>query len=210
MRRWKIISLLIAAGLLLSGCGKSTEEVTTITIQKDGSIEHTIIEDFEEESTDSLQDMLLTKTAEYNKNISGEGIKVDTVEKNDGTVRIRMTYPTAADFDGFMNMDVVAVDQALRAPFFYGTVEEAFSEGYDLDVMLYGVENENFLQGKDDILLMGENKIIIYDNRMNLGASVQINVPNSILYSSDNVTLAGKKLAEISDTDKLAYILLEG
>lgn len=210
MKKWKTVLLTAAVLFLLTGCGKTVAEVTTIAIQKDGTVEHTIIEAYEGDSVESLQNMLLKKTAEYNNTVSGEGVSLDLVEETDGVVRVVMSYPSAADFDGFMNMDVTAIDPEMRAPFFYGTVEEAFAEGYDLKAVLHGVENDNLLQGKDDILPMGKNKIVIYDNRMNLGAAVQISVQEPLLYISDNVTVVGKKVAEVSDTDELAYILLEG
>ncbi len=211
MQKIKRVLYMTAVVMLLTGCGKSVEEMTTIALQKDGTVEQTIIEAFDEESTDALQEMMLSKAAEYNQTVAGDGVSVNKVEKTgDGSVRVLMTYPSAADFDGFMNMDVVAVDPELRAPFFYGTVEEAYEEGYNLDVQLIGVENENLLRGKEDLLLLGKNKIIIYDSRMNLGAPVRISTQENLLYSSENVTVSGKKQVEVSDTDELAYILLEG
>lgn len=209
MKKWKKILLPLLAVFLLGGCGKTTVEVTTIAIQKDGSIVHTMIEDFGEESVDTLQSMMTEKVAAYGSaSGAGDGITVDEVEAEEGAVKVVMTYPDAEAFDGFMNMDVVAVDPALRAPFFYGTVEEAYMQGFDLEITLQSVEGEETLSGKSDILALGENKIIIYDNEMNLGAPVQISTQEEPLYISDNVTVAGKKAVEVSETDELAYILL--
>lgn len=210
----KGIRILLAAFMvfLLAGCGKAEAEtaMTTIAIQKDGSIEHTMIEEFDEVSVDALQTMMTEKVAAYNNSNAGAGmIAVDTVELKDGTARVVMTYPDAEAFDGFMNMDVVAVDPALRAPFFYGTVEEAFMQGFDLEITLQSVEEDEELQGKSDLLARSENKLIIYDNEMNLGAPVQICLQEKPVYISDNVTVTGKKLVEISEGNKLAYILLE-
>lgn len=209
MRKWKKALPLAVIGFLLTGCGEAAAEVTTIAIQKDGTIEHTLVEDFGEESVDELQSMMLEKTAAYNKNSSGDGIEVKTVEAEDGVVKVVMTYPDADAFDGFMNMDVVEVDPALRAPFFCGTVEEAFMEGFDLEIKLQGVENEEVLNGKNDLLAKGENEIIIYDNEMNLGAAVQIILPEKPAYISGNVTVTGKKTVEVSGRDEMAYILME-
>lgn len=209
MKKWKKILLPLLAVFLLGGCGKTTVEVTTIAIQKDGSIVHTMIEDFGEESVDMLQSMMTEKVAAYGSaSGAGDGIMVDEVEAEEGVVKVVMTYPDAEAFDGFMNMDVVAVDPALRAPFFYGTVEDAYMQGFDLEISLQSVEGEGMLSGKSDILALGENKIIIYDNEMNLGAPVQISTQEEPLYISDNVTVAGKKAVEVSETDELAYILL--
>lgn len=211
MKKWKKLLLPLFAVFLLVGCGKTTVEVTTIAIQKDGSIVHTMIEDFGEESVDTLQSMMAEKVAAYGSTSgAGDGITVDAVEAEEGTVKVVMTYPDAEAFDGFMNMDVVTVDPALRAPFFYGTVEDAYMQGFDLEISMQNVEGEGVLNGKSDILALGKNKIIIYDNEMNLGAPVQISAPEEPLYISDNVTVAGKKAVEVSETDEPAYILLNG
>lgn len=206
--------ILLAAFMffLLTGCGKTSVEKTTIAIQKDGTIEHTIVEDFGEGSVDALESMMSEKAAAYNNSNSAEekGVTVDAVEAGEGVIRVVMTYPDADAFDGFMNMDVMEVDPALRAPFFYGTVEEAYVQGFDLEVELRGAEDDSVLQGKDDILAMGKNRIIIYDNEMNLGSPVQIRTQDKPLYISGNVSVAGKNVVEISGTEQLAYILLKG
>ena len=210
MEKWKKISLLVLLGFILSGCGKTTVEVTTIAIQKDGTIVHTMVENFGEESVDTLQSMMQEKGDIYDNSGTEGSITINTVETDEGMVKVVMTYPDAASFDGFMNMDVVAVDPALRAPFFYGTVEDAYMQGYDMEISLESAEEGDGLQGKNDLLSMGKNKLIIYDNEMNQGAAVQISTQEKPLYISDNVTVAGKNLVEVSETDKLAYILLEG
>lgn len=196
--------------LLLGGCGKKMAEVTTIEILKDGSIRHTMVEDFGEGSAEALQSLMDEKAAAYNSSAAGGSVAVEDVEASEGVVRVVMTYPDAQAFDGFMNMDVVAVDPALRAPFFYGTVEEALMQGYDLEVTLQGVEEEGSLQGKSDLLAKEESTLLIYDNQMNLGAPVQISLQEKPAYISDNVTVVDKNLVEITGEDKLAYILLGG
>lgn len=210
MKKCNRILPVLGMVLLLVGCGKTTVEMTTIEILKDGSVRHTMVEDFGEGSVEALQSMMDEKVAVYNSDNSGkEGVKVDTVEAQDGSVKVVMTYPDADSFDGFMNMDVAAVDPTLRAPFFYGTVEEALMQGYDLEVSLKSAGEEDALQGKNDLLTKGENTLIIYDNQMNLGASVQISLQSEPAYISDNVTVVGKKLVEIAGEDELAYILLK-
>ena len=208
MKKWNRVLPLAVTALLLGGCGEAAVDVTTVAIQKDGTIRHTMVEAFGEESVDELQSMMEEKAAEYNGSNSAS-VSVDTVSVDGDVVRVVMTYPDAASFDGFMNMDVVAVDPALRAPFFYGTVEEALMQGYDLETALQGVDTEETLQGKSDLLTRGENRIIIYDNEMNLGEPVQISTQEKPLYVSSNVTVLGKNLVEISGDEGLAYILLE-
>lgn len=210
MKKWNRILPVLGMVLLLVGCGKKTAEMTTIEILKDGSIRHTMVEEFGEGTADALQSLMEEKVAAYNSGNSGkESVKVDTVKAEDGSVMVVMTYPDADSFDGFMNMDVVAVDPSLRAPFFYGTVEEALMQGYDLEITLQSVGEEGALQGKSDLLAKGESTLIIYDNQMNLGAPVQISLQNSPAYVSDNVTVVEDKLVEVAGEDKPAYILLE-
>lgn len=212
MKKGNRVLLTAFTVFLLTGCGKAAEaEMTTIAIQKDGSIEHTMIEEFGETNVDALQRMMTEKVTAYNNGNAGAGnVAVDTVELEGGVAKVVMTYPDAETFEGFMNMDVAEVDPALSAPFFYGTVEEAYAQGFDLEVKLRAAEGDGVLQGKSDILLMGKNKIIIYDNEMNLGAPVQISTRDKPGYISENVTVTGKNAVEISGAEQLAYILLNG
>lgn len=211
MKKGNRILLAALFVFLATGCGKKTEaEMTTIEIQKNGKIEHTVVEEFGEADASALQSLAEEKAAAYNDSGASSGeVKVESVELADGTAKVVMTYPDAEAFAGFMNMDVAKVDPSLRLPFFYGTVEEAYMLGYDLEVVLQGAEKEGTLQGKNDLLARGSERLVIYDNGMNLGAPVQIRIPKKPLYLSDNVTVAGKKLLEVSGTG-LAYILLKG
>lgn len=210
MKKWNRILPVLGVVLLLVGCGKKAAEMTTIELLKDGSVRHTMVEEFGGGTADALQSLMDEKVAAYNSGNPGKGnVTVETVEEVDGNVRVVMTYPDADSFDGFMNMDVVAVDPALRAPFFCGTVEEALMQGYDLEITLQSVGEEGALQGKSALLTKGENTLIIYDNQMNLGAPVRISLQSNPSYVSDNVTVADNRLVEVAGEDKLAYILLE-
>lgn len=210
MKKGNRILLAVFIVFLLTGCGKTETEMTTIEVQKNGQIEHTIIEEFGEADASALQGMVEGKASAYNGSGASSGeAKVLSVELKDGTAKVVMTYPDAETFAGFMNMDVAAVDSALSLPFFDGTVEKAYMLGYDLEVVLQGAEKEGTLQGKNDLLARGSDRLIIYDNGMNLGAPVQIKLPKKPLYISDNVTVTGKKLVEVSGAEKPAYILMK-
>ena len=105
MRKIRIITLVLFAGLFMMSCGKDSVEnkveaenemvaTTGIQISKDGSIIETIVEDFSSEyyEEDSLKNMILSEVAEYNKS-SDEDISVEKFQVKDKEVTVLMKYP---------------------------------------------------------------------------------------------------------------------
>ncbi len=215
MTKFKYILLGIVVGLLCTACGKETEEMTTISIDKKGTVEHTILEEFGAEyNVDDLQQMVLGEVASYQKNRitdTAEDVKVSKVEMTDeDKVLIQMSFPTVEDFKKFQNIHSVEENE-----FFFGTVKEAYDAGYSLNVTLHERENDSVLLDHTAILENGDKKMIIYDPDMNydsqqgIGAPVIIRTYDSIYALSDNVVIQDKKDAWIGNTSDLAYIILD-
>ena len=84
----KMVLLLLAAALLLAGCGgnESTEDVTSLDFRKNGEVVHTIVEDFSASyySLEELQSEVQAQVDAYNKSAGKERITVDSAEVADG------------------------------------------------------------------------------------------------------------------------------
>ena len=129
------ILMMICLSAVLSGCGsdpKVTE--TTIEVKKNGSVIHTIVEDFSEEYYDleELTALMLDSCDAYNE---GAGKKAVSVGDD------------YASFNG----------QAL----FAGSIKDAYNAGYTLDVTLQPAREGESPISKDDLLNMGEKNLII-------------------------------------------------
>ena len=155
-----LLGLLLMTAVLLTGCGQSgagsenakdsaqTDAGTNmVEIKKDGIISNTTEEEFDEElygDEEMLRDFILRNATTYNGQLGEELIAVK---------KMVIEYGSGEAFSTLHGY-----------PFFYGTVAEAYAQGYDLDVELYeagtgeaGAASIN----REQLLEMGSRKIII-------------------------------------------------
>lgn len=191
--RKKIAYLLAGAcALLLCSCGFDGEkEITTIQVEKDGSLTSTIVEAFDREyyDQDDLKEYTLDAVAAYNT-ASGGDVSVSGVSQKDGVVEVEMKYGSAADYAGFNGKEL-----------FLGTVEQAYDEGKDLDVLLQDVSDPGKTAGKNEILQLGEKHLLILEEE------VAVELPGKILYVSDGTEVLGAKSVIAHPREGACYIL---
>lgn len=198
MRKIRTLILVLFAGLFLMSCGKENVEnkveaeseivsTTGIQVSKDGSIIETIVEDFSSEyyEEESLKNMILSEVAEFNKN-SETDISVEKFQVKGKEVTVIIKYPSAAVYTQFNK------NEYNNKELFYGTIAEAYKEGYSLDVTLQNVKNEEESIKKDDLLGMGERYILIS------GEPIKVKTFGKILYIGDHVIPASKNEADMT------------
>ncbi|MBE5852702.1 MAG: hypothetical protein E7299_07115 [Lachnospiraceae bacterium] len=213
MKRWKVMALALFSAFCIVACGKETpqEDVTSISVGNDGTIDYKIVENFGTEySISDFEAMLQEDVTQYNQGLAEGAIEIAGVSQNEkGNIVVEMKFPSAADFNGFCNINTM--EEIL---FFYGTIEEAYKAGHSLDVILHGRENDTEILKKNDILNLGESKILIYDARLNhdgttqTPANMRINVSGQISHVSNGVVIVDKNTVDISAIDGLYYIIL--
>ncbi|MBQ6416837.1 MAG: hypothetical protein IJJ65_11380 [Butyrivibrio sp.] len=178
----------ICAFMLLSclfGCGSDEGLLTTVALDKNGKITNTIYEDFSEEYYDvtELTQMTENEISSFNAERLTEKITLDAVDKiSDGNaVKMVLKFATPTDYAEFNNTVL-----------YYGTVQDALDRGYSISSDLI---DENGLKINSDALEDNkDNHIIITKDR-----SVFI-TPYNIVYSSNGVSLKGKKEAVLSSS----------
>lgn len=196
----KKLALMLASVIMiigLAGCGSSESAVTatTIEVKKDGSVIHTIVEDFSEDYYDleALEREIQDACDTYNASAGEGSVTVGEAVVEDGVLTVRMTYQNAAAYAGFNK-------QAL----FSGTVKDAYNAGYDLDVTLYSIQDDGETIGKDDLLNMGEQHIVI------LREAVDVRVWDKVLYVSGDVLKTGdSRMVMVGGGSALTYIVFE-
>lgn len=206
IERMKKIGIMVAGILLctlLFGCSqKSTDEVTTITIDKSGRILNTIVEDFEKEyyAEDELKSMIESDLSAYHKkyqNTQENLIKLESVNTSEQVATVKLIYSDAESYAQFNDVS-----------FFSGTVSEAYQKGYSFEgVTLNSVKNDGTTLDKHAILSEGSLHVVITDE------ALKVRTYNDILYTSSNFTSINKKEATIeADTgsdNSLAYLLFK-
>jgi len=121
----------------LTACGEKTQEVkdelvasaakSSISVNKDGSISSTIVEDFVESYYDveGLKTMIETSINAYKAENTDAQIKLKSCKAKDGVANVEIEFGNYQAYAGFNQED-----------FFVGTVKDANMAGYDLEVTL--------------------------------------------------------------------------
>ena len=123
-----LIFMIVCLTVALVGCGGDPEVTeTTIEVRKNGSVIHTIVEEFSEEYYDleELMSVIQESCDAYNDSAGRKAVSVGDVEVTDGVLTAVMTYASVSDYASFNG-------QAL----FAGSIRDAYNAGYTLDVTL--------------------------------------------------------------------------
>ncbi len=187
--------LLVGLILIVSGCSAQKDaEITTVKINKDGTLENYIAEKFEKEYYDQaeLQDMIESDISDFNLTEGTEKIKLKEIVVEEGIARPVIVFANPESYADFN--DVV---------FFFGTVAQAYENGFDLDISLTSVKDESVI-GKDDILGMGDRMIVITEE------NICVEAYHNIEYKSNNISIDGNKEAVVAiEEGELAYIIFK-
>ena len=204
MKKWKkipiVMSAIILAAYLLAGCGNgksdSSADISMVSIKKDGTIEHMIIDLFDEEHMEWYDiDELTVKGQEKIDSINDgtDNIVIESVEEKDGKIIVKMTYKTGEDYTRCNNREL-----------FYGTVEEASAMGFSIKSIFSEDGTE-----LNDIKQIWENHVVIIQTKK--GEELDVNVYDKILYTSDNVVRSGNNdvIIKAGDTDIISCIVFK-
>lgn len=196
MQKWKTILIIMAAAGIVAGCGNfgtKAPEMSTISIQKDGKIQQTIVDQFERNyyDADELEKMTQEKIERFSD--GKENIICESVEENDGMIIVKMTYQTDSDYTDFNNREL-----------FYGTVSDASAQGYSLPDL---VSKDGTSISETELSGISGNHVVIIQTAA--GEELDVNVYDKILYTSENITLSGKKdaIIEAGEESMLSYIV---
>lgn len=188
MKEWKkvptIMSAIMLSVYLLTGCGngKSTPsaDLDTIFIKKDGTIEHMIIDRFDKDYY-NIDELAVKAQEKIDRCSDGEDdIVLKSAEENDGRIVVEIIYKTGEAYKLFNNRQI-----------FYGTVAEASEMGYSIRNIFS--EDGTAMNDPEQIW---ENHIVIIQTKT--GEKLDVNVYDKILYTSGNITCAGKNDAIIT------------
>ena len=204
MKKFMMVGILAALTLSISACAKEEVQVeeklmNSLSILEDGSIESVIVEDFSESyyNVDDLTKMILDTISVYQKEDPDSSIVLETCELVEQQVKVVMKYNSAEAYSGYNSEDL-----------FVGTVQEAYGEGYDLNMTLTGTDKEAAKIGRQELLGMGENHIMILENTMDEG-TLRVNCYDTILYTGDGVSPIEKKRADVAPTQGFSVIVFK-
>jgi hypothetical protein len=206
----KFIGVMCATCVIgLTACGSGNLSVgnstsgSTFTINKNGSISNSIVEEFNESyyDEDSLKSMIESAISDYS-NSSNADISLKTCKVADGFANVTIEYGSSSAYSGFNDES-----------FFSGTITEANMAGYDLNITLTDASDSSVTISKPQLLGMGDNHIVIIQTeKAEEGAQIEtvhVNTYDEILYVGNGVTKTGKKSADINVSNGYGIVVFK-
>lgn len=190
----KGIALALLSALILSGCGDSGN-VSQITVDQEGTVTSYIVEEFSASYYDAeeLQASVAEDINFINEKYEGNVIELSEFAFGEDVVKATIWYQSADLYEEFNEENL-----------FVGTIEEALTQKYDMDVAFYDIKNlENEVAFSD--IKEGNYHIMIFTEPVN------IKVPNKVLYVSDGLQKgnSSKKVSVTDNTQEIYYIIYE-
>jgi hypothetical protein len=213
MQKGKTILLLSMMVLELVGCGQAkTADISSVSVEKDGTITHQIVGYFEQNyyDADSLENLATERIDEYCED-KGEGaVTLLSVDQQDNKVSLSLQYASPEDYSSFNNREL-----------YVGTLEEAGQQGYSLEKVAF-ISTKSEPAELDSIEGQDEKQIVVIATKP--GEELLVNTYGKVLYinqsadSGMDVSVAGKKSVHIvnpasedesSEQETLSYIIFE-
>lgn len=207
MKKFITVGIFAVFTFIMTACGTDSaqqqETVNTLSVQKNGSVENLIVEDFGEEyyDVDSLTSMIQDTIAEYQKQNPTAEITLENCELVGNQIQVLMKYDSSSSYAGY-NSETL----------FMGTVQEAYAAGYNLDMTLRDAKDDTKSIGKQELLGMGEKHIIILElpkTQEQEISAMRLKCFSDILYIGDGVRLVSKKTADIEQTQGLSVVVFK-
>ncbi len=196
MKRLVYIFVTIIIVLSLCGCGDLAEKnpLTTVTINKNGSITFRIHESFtEEEHCDiaELKEMILDEAANYNV-FNLDAISLDKIEVTDGITNVQMNFSTAEDYQNYT-----------KEKLYVGKCSDAYEKGKVSKVILSDTSDSSNTISDSDIKLNEDDNILITE------CKEIIYLPSKVLYISDNCEVLedGRAIRNINSDKSVIYVI---
>ena len=195
MKNWLIVLMAVSL-LTVSGCGFSHETIneSTIIINRDGTIDSVIVEDFPVNKYDEneLRQMIHDNVWAYNNTHDSGDVKLISCNVADDMVTVEMMYNSGTDYADFNDRD-----------FYFGTVSAARDAGYAKNATLNNAHGDNTVSG-EMINDLATYHMVVFDENVN------VMTYGSVLYYSSNLEiLADNTVRRTEDAQGLGYIIVK-
>lgn len=187
--------------MVLGGCGqdgvRGEVESTTISVDRNGRLTYYLIGEFDKDyySLSELSAMAAEEVDDFNRSTEEkQSVAVDKVEilqENKSKVLIVYQFDGYASFNEFNGGD-----------FFYGTVEEAFKQGYIREVQLKSV-GDGSTKTEEQLKQEGTKKLIVTEEK------AVIYCPSRVAYISEGAVLNEDGSVDAAAADGTVYILMK-
>lgn len=195
MRKKTGILLVLCMFCILTGCAKSDQiEKNSIEVSEKGTITATIHESFDREYYDKkeLKETIDAAIKAYNKEAKEERISLESLRVKNEAAHAVITYAGDEDYTAFNQIGI-----------YNGTIKDM--EGLDSGEQQEIIDRDGKRIALQNLLYSEETYNLVV-----LQESCTLKTSGKILYASSNVTITGKKTADVTaDQESYAYVVYE-
>lgn len=173
----------------LTGMFDKGAEISTLTIQNDGTIVSEEVETLGEDyyAKGELKSFVKKEIKEYNSQAGTKAVKLQKLSVKGDNAYLKTGYKTAGDYQAFTGYEL-----------FSGTLEEAQKAGYDLSDTFMAVKDGAKGDGVDRETVLKDKKAKVVAIREN----ITVKVAGKILYvSGQDTEMTAEDTVTISQTD---------
>lgn len=196
VKKLALLTTLLLILITICGCGTFAADYpeTSLIFKKNGAITDVIVESFGADyyTLDGLNTFFNEAISDFSVKDGKGTVSLTELSVENEIARAVLDFDSADTYARFYNANLFA-----------GTINEAYDQGYTMDVTLKSTE-DNATISKTDIMAMKDAKIIITDEKL------CIKLPYKIKYISANIEIIDEKYVRVSsDSSGLAYIIYE-
>ncbi len=197
-KRRCMAAVLLLVLLMLTACGSAEpEEISTIEVQKDGSIIQSTVGSFDKDyySKEDLESFAKEEIQSYSASGDGTIELSDISMLDDGNVKLTLKFDNSETYTAFEGKTL-----------FMGTIAQAIVAGYEpsgyMTPVKEGESADASVKVKEADYTMDMNILVVQEQ-------YEVTVPGEILWvSSVGTKLTGESSVQIN-TDELTYIIYQ-
>ena len=186
--------MMICMMLVLGGCAEYEEAAggkNGIVVHADQSLDATMIRTFDQAyyNESELVAMVEDELVKYNGEHGADAISLKAHSQTGQQVSLTLHFHNWEDYNNYM-LDRIYV----------GNVQGAYDERYDFNQALSDASKKEYTIGKNDLMNMADQKIIVFEGDHSVEA------PGNIRYYTQGMKLTGAKCVE-STQEGLYFII---
>lgn len=203
-KRIKVFGCLCLMVCMLAGCGEVTLPEsfadTSLIVNENGTITYWLVDDFDKDyyKISELKDMATKEAVEFSVSFKEEGVataaevdKVLTLAEDPSKIAVVYTFSGGKSFARFTD-----------TTFFYGTVEDAYKNGYELKGKIAAVKGNSTMS---DLELKQQTK----DHLIITDLKIPIYLTEKAVYVSPGAVVTEDGYVDLSNVSGTAFILLK-
>lgn len=179
-----MFGMMLCMMLVLAGCAEYDEATTgknSIVVHTDQSLDATMMRTFDQAyyNENELVAMVEEELVKYNSEHGADAISLKAHSQSGQQVSLTLHFHNWEDYNNYM-LDRVYV----------GNVQGAYDERFDFNQALSKAGKKEYTIGKNDLMNMADQKIIVFEGDHSVEA------PGNIRYYTQGMKLTGAKTAE--------------